>query len=161
MYVTVIKILYVIKSAGLKNFCEFEKKGGAFPLVSYKFKWIGSMIAITAVVALLSIKIVDILQAAFYKQLFMRVVLIGLFIVVIAKDKNEDERINKLRYRAFAFVFVLGTAMILLMPLAAMFLDALAGRLLLEWEQDQSVFFIMSSFLFYYLMYFQIFKRQL
>jgi hypothetical protein len=161
MYVTVIKILYVIKSAGLKNFCEFEKKGGAFPLVSYKFKWIGSMIAITAVAALLSIKIVDILQAAFYKQLFMRVVLIGLFIVVIAKDKNEDERINKLRYRAFAFVFVLGTAMILLMPLAAMFLDALAGRLPLEWEQDQSVFFIMSSFLFYYLMYFQIFKRQL
>jgi hypothetical protein len=150
-----------MKSSVLKKFCEFEKKGGAFPLISYQFKWIGSIIAITAVAALLSVKIFDISLAAFYKQLFMHVVLIGLFIIVIAKDKDEDERINKLRYRAFAFAFVLGTAMILLMPLAAMFLDALAGRLPLEWEQDQSVFFIMSSFLFYYLMYFQIFKRQL
>jgi hypothetical protein len=150
-----------MKTNFLKNFCEYEKKGGAFPLISYKFKWIGFTIAITAVAALLSVKIFDISQAAFYKQLFMHVILIGLFIIVIAKDKDEDERINKLRYRAFAFAFVLGTAMILLMPFVSMFLDALTGKFSLEWEQDQSIFFIMSSFLFYYLMYFQIFKRQL
>lgn len=150
-----------MRSNFLKNFCEFEKKGGTFPLISYQFKWIGWAIAISAVAALISAKILDSSQAAFYKQLFMHALLIGLFMIVITKDKDEDERINELRYRAFSFAFVLGTAMVLLMPLAAMVLDALAGRLPLEWEQDQSIFFIMSSFLFYYLMYFQIFKRQL
>lgn len=150
-----------MKTNFLKNFCEYEKKGGAFPLISYKFKWVGFLIAIIAVAVLLSIKIFDVLPADFYKQLFMHILLIGLFIVVISKDKNEDERIDKLRYRAFAFAFVLGVAMILLMPLAALFLDTLTSRLPLEWEQDQSIFFVMSSFLFYYLMYFQLFKRQL
>lgn len=150
-----------MKTDFLKRFCEYEKKGGAFPLISYPFKWIGLIIAITAIATLLSVKIFDISQAEFYKQLFMHVILIGLFVIVIAKDKYEDERINKLRYRAFAFAFVLGTVVVLLMPLAVIFLDALTGNLPLEWEQDQSIFFIMSSFLFYYLMYFQIFKRQL
>jgi membrane protein implicated in regulation of membrane protease activity len=145
----------------LNNLCEYEKKGGVFPLIPYTFKWIGVIIAMAAAGILLAVKIVDLPQGEFYKQLLMHVILIGLFLFVIAKEKNEDERILKLRYRAFAFAFVLGTVMILLMPLAATALDAIAHRLPLEWEQDQSIFFIMSSFLFYYLMYFQIFKRQL
>jgi len=66
-----------------------------------------------------------------------------------------------LRYRAFAFAFVLGTAMILLMPLAAMCLDALAGKLPLEWEQDQSIFFHHVFFLVLLFDVFSIFKRQL
>lgn len=150
-----------MKDGFLKRFCEYEKKGGSFPLLSYRLKWVGFGICLTAIVGLLFIALQEIDHTSFYKELLMHIILIGLLFIVLAREKNEDERIHNLRYRAFAFAFILGTVMLLLMPLAAIVLDTIAGRLPLEWEQDQSFFFIISSYLFYYLMYFQIFKRQL
>jgi hypothetical protein len=150
-----------MKNKILNTFCEYEKKGGVFPLLNFQFKWIGFSIAFAALIGLILVKTSTIEQVEFFKELSLQVILIGLFLIVLSKEKREDERIRKLRYRAFAFAFVLGTVVLLLAPFAAILLDAISGRLPLEWEQDQGFFFIMSSYLFYFIMYFQIFKRQL
>ncbi|AGC75409.1 hypothetical protein LX97_00107 [Nonlabens dokdonensis] len=148
-----------MKSSALKKFCEFERKGGVFPLLPVSFKWIGIGIAVLAILGLMLTAYKGGDDIVFFKDLLMHMILIGLFILVLSRDKNEDERTNQLRYRAFAFAFVLGSAMLLLLPFIVIFRDGLRGKSL-EWE-FQSFFFIMSSYLFYYLMYFKIFKRQL
>ncbi|EAS18806.1 hypothetical protein BBFL7_00626 [Flavobacteria bacterium BBFL7] len=150
-----------MKSSILKKFCEFEKKGGVFPLLPAYFIWVGLTVCLLSILGLLLVHFQFENPVDFYKNLFMHFILIGLFIITLSRDKNEDERTLQLRYRAFGFAFVLGTFMLLLMPFAAMILDSINDRTPLEWEQDQSFFFIISSFLFYYLMYFQIFKKQL
>lgn len=148
-----------MKSSVLKKFCEYEKKGGSSPLLPYQYRWVGLGICLIAIVGLLFISMQEIEPSSFYKDLSMHTVLIGLFLLVISRDKNEDERTKQLRYRAFAFSFVLGTVMLLILPFIVILKNSIIGKAL-EWE-FQSFFFIMSSYLFYYLMYFQIFKRQL
>ncbi|WP_438961379.1 hypothetical protein [Nonlabens sp.] len=150
-----------MKSTVFKKFCEFEKKGGVFPLLPSFFLWIGLSICVISIVAMIFTATQSVKNPGFYKDFFMHLILIGLFMITLVKDKNEDERIKKLRYRAFAFAFVLGTFTFLLMPFAILIKDVLLNESVIEWGRDQSFFFIISSYLFYYLMYFQIFKRQL
>lgn len=143
----------------LKKFCEFEKKGGVFPLLPSSFKLIGIAISVIAILGMIFTYYYGDDHRIFFKDLLMHTILIGLFLIVISRDKNEDERIKNLRYRAFAFAFVLGTGLLLLLPFINLMINGLFEEVL-EWE-FQSFFFIMSSYLFYYLMYFQIFKKQL
>ncbi|WP_405377590.1 hypothetical protein [Nonlabens sp. Asnod3-A02] len=148
-----------MKNSVLNKFCEFEKKGGVFPLLPTSFKWIGVGISISAIIGMLIVYYQGDELRLFYKDLCMHLVLIGLFILALSRDKHEDERTNQLRYRAFAFAFVLGTGMLLILPFINIILNSFYKDIL-EWEY-QSFFFIMSSYLFYYLMYFNIFKKQL
>ncbi|WP_298955864.1 hypothetical protein [uncultured Nonlabens sp.] len=148
-----------MKKSVLNKFCEFEKKGGVFPLLPASFKYIGTYVSISAIVGLLLVYYLGDELRDFYKEVCMHFVLIGLFLLVLSRDKNEDERTNQLRYRAFAFAFVLGTGMLLILPFIHMLLHGFYQDIL-EWEY-QSFFFIMASYLFYYLMYFNIFKKQL
>jgi len=148
-----------MKKSMSKKFCEFERKGGVFPLLPVSFKFIGIGIAVLAIVAMIITYYLDSTHKIFFKDLFMHLILIGLFFICISRDKNEDERVKGLRYRAFAFAFVLGTGILMLLPFINLLLSGLFDQVL-EWE-FQSFFFIMSSYLFYYLMYFQTFKRQL
>jgi len=94
------------------NLEKFEK----FQLPT-KYKKIGFFVAITSlVILLLSGLIPDINE---FKELFKFSLLIGLLIVSISKDKNEDEFIVKLRMISYRFAFIIGIIEILLIPIAA------------------------------------------
>lgn len=149
-----------MKKSLKQQLCDIDKKGMVFPLLPSSFKWIGILISILAIVIMFLVKYNELEQMELYKDIMMHIILIGLFVMVLAREKNEDERVQQLRYRAFAFSFVLITFILLLMPFISILLDGLTDKLPLEWEQ-QNFFFIMSYYLFFYLAYFQIFKRSL
>ncbi len=140
-----------------------EKKGGAFPLLPASFLWIGIGLCILSILTMTIVALQAGDHALFFKELCMHFILVGLFMMTLAKDKHEDERIKRLRYRAFAFAFafVLGTFTLLMMRIVVVTINSIKDELPQEWEYNQSFFFIISSYLFYYLMYFQIFKKQL
>ncbi|KEZ93016.1 hypothetical protein [Nonlabens ulvanivorans] len=150
-----------MKNSVLKRFCELEKKGGAFPLLPASFLWIGIGVCVLSILTMTIVALQAGDHVLFFKELCMHFILVGLFMMTLAKDKNEDERIKRLRYRAFAFAFVLGTFTLLMMRIVVVTINSIKDELPQEWEYNQSFFFIISSYLFYYLMYFQIFKKQL
>jgi len=149
-----------MKKSFKQRLCDTDKKGMIFPLLPSSFKWIGILIAVLAIVAMLLVRYSGVEQMEFYKDMAKHVILIGLFLIVLTREKEEDERIVQLRYRAFAFSFVLMTITLLLIPFIIILFDSLMGNFPLEWE-NQSIFFIMTYYLSMYLTYFQSFKKSL
>ena len=94
------------------NLEKFEK----FQLPS-KYKKIGFIVAITSLFILLLNVLLPYINE--FKELFKFSLLIGLLIVSISKDKNEDELIIKLRMISYRFAFIIGIIEILLIPIAA------------------------------------------
>lgn len=52
------------------------------------------------------------------RQLIKYILLIGMLLIVMAREKEEDEMIISLRGRAFSFAFVAGVVYALMQPLA-------------------------------------------
>ncbi|GAK94491.1 hypothetical protein JCM19298_64 [Nonlabens ulvanivorans] len=150
-----------MKNSILKKLCEFDKKGLVFPLLPASILWIGIGVCTFSILTMTIVAAQAGDHALFFKELCMHFILVGLFMMTLAKDKHEDERIKRLRYRAFAFAFVLGTFTLLMMRIVVVTINSIKDELPQEWEYNQSFFFIISSYLFYYLMYFQVFKKQL
>ncbi|MEO9954544.1 hypothetical protein [Nonlabens sp.] len=144
-----------------QKFCDFDKRGLVFPLIATRYKYIGLAISAISVIGLLSFKLLEIASLDLWSGVFKSFILSGLIITMLSKEKLEDERIKNLRFRAFAFAFLLAVVMIVFMPFAALLIDSVIGRFPLVWEQDQSVFYIISTMIFFQMMYFNIFKRQL
>lgn len=86
------------------------------------YKKIGISITLLAFVVLLARKFafpdIDYVQ-----QLAKNGMLVGLLIIIISKEKIEDELIRKLRGQAFSFAFIAGVIYTLVMPLTDFVVD--------------------------------------
>ena len=58
-----------------------------------------------------------------FKILLEDVLILGLFFIAIAKDKEDDEMVEIIRYKAMAYAFSFAVAFFLLMEVAFLFLE--------------------------------------
>ena len=92
------------------------------------------------------------------KDILKKIVLASLFIVVLSREKVEDERVQQLRAKSFSFTFLVTAIYILVQPLVNLIASSIV-------ENDEAVledlgdFVILWFMLFIYLMFFNLSKR--
>ncbi len=120
-------------------------------LLPRSFKIVGYLIPLLVIAVLIIIKFIDPTitkgnDAA--KNISLTLLAIGLLIVILSKDKNEDERIDRLRMKAISWAFIFGIMYTLLGTIFPMEND-------LTQKSSGLIFFVEAS----YLVYFEILKR--
>lgn len=94
-----------------------------------------------------------------FKSILKNTMLVGLLIVVISKEKIEDELVENLRSKAFSFAFIMGVVWVLVQPHINYFVS-----FLIESEnanyQDLGDFQILWFLLIIYLTTFWFLKRR-
>lgn len=93
------------------------------------------------------------------KHILRRLILVSLFVVVLSKEKVEDERIKKLRGQAFTSTFLLAVLYVLIQPVVNFIVNQLLG----DSEglfQDLGDFVILWFLLIVYLMFFNFSKKK-
>lgn len=146
-----------------ETFCEaeerrFEKlKRAGLP---HSFKKIGIILVVVSILFLFARKLFDIEISETIKFISKRVVLVGLLIIAISKEKIEDEMIRTLRAQAFTFAFIFGVVYALVQPL----INYIASFII---EKDKEPFSDVGDFqilwllLTMYLLFFHMQKRRL
>jgi hypothetical protein len=104
----------------LKSMQECERRR-AQKLLNYKlptyWKKIGWAGAILSLVAIMSTSLFD-GDFELLKDILRKVVLAFLFIVILAKEEVEDERVQNFRAQSFSFAFLAGVLYTLFQPVA-------------------------------------------
>ena len=145
----------------LKSVQECERKGAQrllnFKLPHYykRFGWIAFFLAL---VILLSTKFIA-GDFELLKDILRRLMLGFLFVVVLAREKIEDERIQAFRARSFSLAFLIGVIYTLIQPL----INWIAFKIVKPEKaafEDLGDFQILWMMLVVYLMFFYILKRQ-
>ena len=145
----------------LKSIQECERRNAQkflnFKLPSYwkKIGWIG---AIVSLVAVMSTSLFD-GDFELLKDILRKVVLAFLFIVVLAKDEVEDERIQNFRAQSFSFAFLAGVLYTLFQPLVNWIVFSLVKPEKAAFE-DLGDFQILWLMLTVYLLFFYILKKR-
>ncbi|WP_051285126.1 hypothetical protein [Aequorivita capsosiphonis] len=102
-----------------QRFCDGEERRLNW-LITRKlpntWKRIGWAIFIVSLVLILLNRFIDINHIVF-KSILKNTMLVGLLIVIISKEKIEDELVENLRSKAFSFAFIMGVAWVLVQPL--------------------------------------------
>ncbi|MDB4241704.1 hypothetical protein N9820_02120 [Polaribacter sp.] len=98
--------------------CERERiqleKMNKFQLRSH-YKKVGFMIAIGSFVLMIAIKYID--NPVWLKPFLHGILLIGLLIISISKEKIEDEYIDSLRSQSYRLAFILAIVYALVQPI--------------------------------------------
>lgn len=85
------------------------------------FKKVGLAIVVLAFISGYIVKTLDVELAQQGKDLFRVITLnafiLGLLLIALAKDKNEDEMISALKLRTMAFAFVFGVSIVVITPI--------------------------------------------
>lgn len=141
------------------SICESEKrrlnKLNKFQL-SHKFKKIGwSLFAITFLL-MIARKLFDI-EPSWIKPLLKNVMIFSLLLVSLAKDKIEDEMIEKLRAQSYRLAFIIGVFYSFTLPYIGYAVDFLLGKE--DVALDNDYFTIMLSMLAVQIMFFATLKR--
>ena len=96
-----------------KSFFDHERRGAdqikRFQL-PHSFKRIGTIISILSLILIAASS--SLFESSFHKELIKYILLFGMLLVVLAKEKIEDERISQLRLQAFRFAFVFGVVIV-------------------------------------------------
>ena len=97
--------------------CERTKieKWSRFQLPN-RWKTIGVLLCIALFVTAIVLKFTE-FEVGWFKGVLRRGILIGLLIISISKDKNEDEMIVSLRSKAYTLAFIFGVVFTLVQPL--------------------------------------------
>lgn len=146
---------------GLQSCKEYEQKKIErllhFKLPTY-WKKIGWTLAIVSLVTIFSTKFVD-GDFEFLKNALRRVLLVSLFIVVLSKEKTEDERIQHIRAKAFSLTFLLTALYILFQPIANFIVATILGEEMSLFD-DLGDFVILWMMLVVYLLFYTILKKK-
>lgn len=139
--------------------CEERKieKLLRFKLPNY-WKKIGWTLFIISLGTLLSTKFFD-GDLEFLKEALKRVVLVSLFIVVLSKEKFEDERILYSRAKAFSITFLLTALYILVQPIANFIVGTALGEEIGLFD-ELGDFTILWMMLVVYLLFYSILKKK-
>lgn len=121
------------------------------------YKRIGWGIVILSAILLISKK-VFLSDLSIASQIAKNLALLGLLIVIISKEKIEDELIGMIRGKAFSFAFIAGVVYTLVMPLTDYLVDIAIGK------QDASYnelgdFIILWFMMVVYLAFFNLLKK--
>ncbi|AXG71249.1 hypothetical protein KORDIASMS9_03506 [Kordia sp. SMS9] len=146
-----------------ETFCEAEerrlKKIVNFGLPNH-YKKIGIAIAVLSFLTLIILKITGVEISETLKFISKRVVLLGLLIVVLSREKVEDEMMLAIRGKALAGAFVGGAVYTLIYPAityaAAVVMGNKTPKLV-----DTGDFQILWFMLFMYLLFFYLIKKNL
>jgi len=143
-----------------ESFCEAENRRfnrmmnlGWLP---NSYKKIGITIAVISFFTLLASKFaMD--TGASVKDLLRSIMLIGMLMIVMSKELVEDERIERIRNKAFAGSFILG----IIFSLAQPFVNFAVENLFSDSEpfQDISAFQVIFIMITFYLMFLHLSKR--
>ena len=121
------------------------------------YKRIGWGIVILSAILLISKK-VFLSDLSIVSQIAKNLALLGLLIVIISKEKIEDELIGMIRGKAFSFAFIAGVVYTLVMPITDYLVDIAIGK------QDASYnelgdFIILWFMMVVYLAFFNLLKK--
>jgi hypothetical protein len=144
-----------------ETFCEGEErrfeKFKNFGL-SNSFKKIGIAIIVVSLLTIIVAKMADFGNPTI-KFAIKRIVLVGLLVIVLAKEKIEDERILIMRGQAFSMAFIAGVVFTLIQPLINY-----VASLIVEKDQDPlsdlGDFQVLWFLLTIYLLFFYMLKRK-
>jgi hypothetical protein len=144
-----------------ETFCEGEErrfeKFKNFGL-SNSFKKIGIAIIVVSLLTIIVAKMADFGNPTI-KFAIKRILLVGLLVIVLAKEKIEDERILIMRGQAFSMAFIAGVVFTLIQPLINY-----VASLIVEKDQDPlsdlGDFQVLWFLLTIYLLFFYMLKRK-
>ncbi|WP_160127944.1 hypothetical protein [Kordia antarctica] len=136
-----------------KLFEKFKNFG-----LPYSFKKIGIAIILLSILTIIIAKTADFTNPTL-KFAMKRIMLIGLLVIALAREKIEDERILTMRGQAFSMAFIAGVVYTLIQPLvnyiADLFVKDDKGPL-----TDLGDFQILWFLLTMYLLFFYMLKRK-
>lgn len=136
-----------------KLFEKFKKFG-----LPYSFKKIGIAIIILSLLIIIIGKMADFYTPTL-KFTMKRIILVGLLVIVLAREKIEDERMLIMRGQAFSMAFIAGVVYTLIQPImnfiADLFFKDDDGPL-----TDIGDFQILWFLLTMYLLFFYMLKRK-
>lgn len=95
--------------------------------LSNTFKNIGIFTAILSFIALTSIKFIE-GEPSWLQPVLKHIMLIGLLITSLSKEKIEDELIENLRSKSYALAFIIGVLYTLAQPLVNYIVDIILGK---------------------------------
>ncbi|WP_420573424.1 hypothetical protein [Kordia sp.] len=145
-----------------ETFCEaeerrFEKfKNFGLP---HSFKKIGIALVVLSIVFLLARKLFSIEISETIRFISKRVVLIGLLVIAISKEKIEDEMIKTIRGQAFSMAFIAGVVYTLIQP-AINYIASLIVEDNNDPLTDLGDFQVLWFLLTMYLLFFYMIKRK-
>lgn len=123
-------------------------------LPSY-FKRIGISLIIASILVLIAFKI-EVFEGSkeTWKHVSISLILLGLSIIALTKNKIEDEFTMLLRLKALGAAFIFGLAYVLISPI----LNLIFGDDVNEYPSSLS--FMMSMLLFYFMLFFLMKRNQ-
>ena len=145
-----------------ETFCEAEERRMNKILnfgLPNSYKKIGISLVAVCILFLISRKLFDLEISETIRFISKRVVLVGLLIVVISKEKVEDEMIQSLRGRAFTMAFIFGVIFTLIQPLFNYIASFIVEKDK-EGLTDVGDFQILWLLLTIYLLFFYMLKRR-
>ncbi len=137
--------------------CERTKieKWSRFQL-SNRWKIIGAVLCLATFLTMIGLKFTE-AEPLWLKDILRKALLVGLLIVILSKEKMEDEMIVSLRAKSFALAFIIGVFYALVQPVV----DYIVHNFLFEASEtnDFSYFQVLSFMLLIQMMFFEVLKR--
>lgn len=115
------------------------------------FKKIGIVLAVMTLVTSICFKYLH-LHVGNSSEILRSILYISLLVIIVARDKVEDELTLKLKLRAFAFAFLFGVGIVIVTP----FVNLLFGE---SFISDSDVHHVVFSMIFMYFIQYYLLKR--
>jgi hypothetical protein len=144
-----------------KNFIECERKG-LNKLINFRlphyFHKLGMLLVGASILMFFVRAFVLEGETEVLRQVFKKVLLIGMLLMSVARDKEEDELITKLRMQSYTYAFISGVIYAIVMPYVDLGVSSLVhgGG---EVYKDLGDFQVLMFMLFVQLLCFMTLKR--
>ena len=139
----------------------WDKKGGLFIMFSHRFKILGIIISLLSAASFFLVNNYELALKDIFTSLCGNFFLLGFLIIILSKEKYEDERTSQLRLKALSFSFVMTILNILIVPLILLLFQLFMGQESLQWDGNWGSFLTILTLQFYYLICFYRLKQDL
>jgi len=120
------------------------------------FKKVGYTLTFSAFIGLIILKTVE-GEPEWMRPILRYLMIIGILIVSLSKEKVEDEMIKDLRSKSYALAFIMGVVYLVLLPVIGYFIDYL--RTSDTVLKEANFFEGLLSMLFVQIVFFEVLKR--
>jgi hypothetical protein len=141
----------------IKKIIEWDKRNlermKKFQLPN-RYKRVGIMLAVLAFLALIALRFIDD-EPLWTKVLVRNLMLVGLLIVSISKEKIEDEMIASIRMQSYALALIIGVLYSVIQPLVNSVVFAILKSDKSAWEIGHfqvMIFMLLVQVMFFYVM---------
>ena len=141
----------------LKKIVEWDRKNlermRKFQL-PHRYKVIGIVIAVLAVIGLIVLKTID-GEPIWIKRLLRNIMLLGMLMISISKERVEDEMIASIRIQSYTLAFIIGVLYSVLQPVANAVVFTLLDSDKSAWEMSHfqvMIFMLLVQVMFFYVM---------